>query len=105
MEFHTSQGKKEFPDGKSVKFKELEISTGHSVRITIRIYPSNTFVTYLNDYKHIAKVLYKAPHSDAQKSMGDWLEKTFSRMRLRVGGQEFVSVMSMYWKLVKEPII
>lgn len=105
MKFHFSQGKKEFPDGHSVKFKELEIGTGRNSRITVRIYPSNTFVTYMNGYKRIIKVLYKQPHPVAQKYMGDWLEETFSKMKIRVGGEEFQSIMSMYWKLVNDPIV
>lgn len=104
MNFHFSQGKKDFPDGHFVKFKELEIEPGHNVRITIRIYPSNTFVTYHNDYKRIIKVLYKEPHSLAQQQMGIWLKSTFEKLRLRVGGSEFDSAMQMYQTLLREPI-
>lgn len=104
MKFSTSHGKKEFPDGHVVRFKELEIGLGHNSRLTIRIYPSNTFVTYHNDYKKIAKVLYKEPHSLAQTQMGIWLKSIFEKMRIRVGGNDFESVMSMYWKLVNEPL-
>ena len=82
----------------------MEISLGSNSRITVRIYPSNTFVTYLNDYKRIAKVLHKQSHQVAQQYMGKWLDDTFRMMNIRVGGQDFESVMSMYWQLVKEPI-
>lgn len=104
MKFHFSQGTKDFPDGHSVKFKELEVTLGHNTRLTIRIYPSNTFVTYHNDYKKVAKVLYKEPHSLAQQQMGIWLKSTFEKMKIRIGGSEFESVMSMYHQLVNEPL-
>lgn len=104
MKFHFSQGKKDFPDGHFVKFKELEIELKREVRLTIRIYPSNTFVTYHNDYKNFSKVLYKNSHQVAQQYMGKWLDRIFSKMRIRIGGQEFDSIMQMYWKLVKEPL-
>lgn len=104
MNFHSSQGKQVFPDGHFVKFKELEIGLNRDASITIRIYPSNTFVTYHNSYKNFSKVLHKAPHQVAQECMGTWLEDSFRKMRLRVGGEEFSSVMSMYWQLVKEPL-
>lgn len=104
MEFHFSQGKQTFPDGKFVKFKELEIRTSRSVHLTIRIYPSNTYVTYHNDYKKLLKTLYKQPHQIAQKSMADWLDKVFYDMRLGVGGSEYQSALQMYQKLVKEPL-
>lgn len=104
MNFHFSQGKKDFPDGHFVKYKELEIGVGHNTRITIRIYPSNTFVTYHNDYKKVSKVLYKEPHQLAQQQMGIWMKSIFSKMKIRIGGQEFDSVMQMYQTLLLEPI-
>lgn len=104
MNFHFSQGKKEFPDGHSVKFKELEIGVGSNTRLTIRIYPSNTFVTYHNDYRKSSKVLYKEPHQLAQQEMGNWLQKIFNNMKVRIGGNEFESVMLMYRQLVSEPL-
>ena len=104
MNYHFSTGSKTFPDNHTVKFKELEIGLGNNSRLTIRIYPSNTFVTYHNDYKQISKVLYKEPHLVAQKMMGDWLSKILYKMRMRVGGEEFNSLMSMYWKLVNDTV-
>jgi len=105
MKFHFSQGKQEFKDGHSVKFKELEIAiNSRNTRLTIRIYPSNTFLTYHNNYKNITKVLHKSPHVDAQRNMGTWLDEEFRKMRIRVGGEKFDSIMQMYQKLQQELI-
>lgn len=104
MNFHFSQGATSFPDGRSVKYKELEFSPNRSACFVIRIYPSNTFLSYRNEYGNWVKTLKKAPHQVAQQYMGKWLQDTFDKMRLRVGGAEFESVMAMYKQLVNEPL-
>lgn len=101
MKFHSSQGSKTFTDGHTVKYKELEIRPAHGAAfVTIRIYPSNTFVTYHNSYKNYSKVIHKAPHVTAQQNMNKWLKDLFENMRIRLKDSELDTIMSRYWDLV-----
>lgn len=100
IDFSFLQDKKTYPDGKLVKWKELVMDCGWDISLSIRIYPSNTYVLYKHGYRSKATLLHKAPHQEAQKLMADWLSKFFSSHKLGVTGNDFSSIMAMYDKLV-----
>lgn len=99
MKLHFGNSKQIFPDGKEVKYKELQVWIDDNVFFSFRRYPSKTYVQYHNSYKGFSKTLFKMYHREADESVASMLEFIKRQYKLSWSGNEFESIMDAYNKM------
>ena len=105
MEFSFGKGKHEFPGNRFVNFRELEVEVYSGVFLGIRMYPTNTFVSYRNTYRRFTKIYYKANHQDAQKEMPEVIAEIFKDIHLKLSPNNLAKIILFYGRLVNSNTI